>query len=590
MKEVEEEAVALKLDQIAKNTDRDKFKQELMSDESVKSLRELGDRKEQGYTWKRGILVKIVVDEIMGTRELLVVPKPRRYNVLRLAHDKMGHTGYRKVVKWLRKKFTWPYLVSDTMDYCKSCDKCQKVNKSGVRKAPIQKHPILTHPFESIAVDLVGPLPTVKGVYRYILTSICLASKWPYAIPLKSITAEAVAEGLINIFARTGLPMSILTDQGSHFNSRLHKELCNMLVIRHLTTSAYHPQTNGCVERMHYILESMLAKASSQEISWVPQLPFALFALRQMPNRETGCSLHDLVLGCQVRSPLDLVYIGWKDEAYGIMNLTECNEKLQDKLEVTRETMAEKANRAVKSRKNYYDRNSIERKIAVGDLVLYRIPGMDCKLADAWKGHYVVLEKFSLINYGVRDNEKRGKGFVVHINAINKYEEREAGVRRLTIIADKVKEERCMKPEKSLEYREGDIKELEKEFSDVLTEEPGYTNIVKMTIDVCGAVPIEQRPYRVPDKLKDKDAKEIQKLKDAKIIEESDSTWASPMIPVVKPNGDIRVCVDFRRVNQVTRQDHFYIPTLHDILEKVGHSSVISTLDMTKGFHEVEVD
>ena len=59
LKEVENEAVALELDQIAKNTDRDKFKQELMSDESVKSLRELGDRKEQGYTWKRGILVKI---------------------------------------------------------------------------------------------------------------------------------------------------------------------------------------------------------------------------------------------------------------------------------------------------------------------------------------------------------------------------------------------------------------------------------------------------------------------------------------------------------------------------------------------------
>ena len=63
-----------------------------------------------------------------------------------------------------------------------------------------------------------------------------------------------------------------------------------------------------------------------------------------------------------------------------------------------------------------------------------------------------------------------------------------------------------------------------------------------------------------------------------------------PMIPVVKPNGDIKVCVDFRRVNQVTRQVHFYIPTLHDILEKVGHSSMISTLDMTKGFHQVEVE
>ena len=53
----------------------------------------------------------------------------------------------------------------------------------------------------------------------------------------------------------------------------------------------------------------------------------------------------------------------------------------------------------------------------------------------------------SLVNYRVRDNEKGGKGFVVYINAIKKYEEREAGVRRLTIIADEVKEERGMQPE-----------------------------------------------------------------------------------------------------------------------------------------------
>ena len=135
---------------------------------------------------------------------------------------------------------------------------------------------------------------------------------------------------------------------------------------------------------MHFTLEAMLAKASSPEISWVQQLPVALFALRQMPNRETGFSPHDLVFGCQVRSPIDLVYIGWKDEAYRIMNLTEWSEKLQDRLEVMRETMAERASTAVKSRKDYYGRNSVERKIAVRDLVLYRIPGIDCKRAEAW--------------------------------------------------------------------------------------------------------------------------------------------------------------------------------------------------------------
>ena len=69
---------------------------------------------------------------------------------------------------------------------------------------------------------------------------------------------------------------------------------------------------------------------------------------------------------------------------------------------------------------------------------------------------------------------------MVYINAIKKYEEREAGVRRLTIIADEVKEERGMQPEKFLEHKEGDVEELRR--VDVLTEERGCTNIVKMTI------------------------------------------------------------------------------------------------------------
>ena len=68
--------------------------------------------------------------------------------------------------------------------------------------------------------------------------------------------------------------------------------------------------------------------------------------------------------------------------------------------------MAERASKAVNSRKDYYDRNSVERSIAVRDLVLYRTPGLNCKLAEVWKNPYVVLEKLSLVNYRVRDNEE----------------------------------------------------------------------------------------------------------------------------------------------------------------------------------------
>ena len=85
----------------------------------------------------------------------------------------------------------------------------------------MEERPILTMPFESLAVDIVGPFPKCKGGVRYVLTTLCLATKWPDAVPLRSVTAEAVMEELWQIFSRMALPMSILTDQGSQLTGKL---------------------------------------------------------------------------------------------------------------------------------------------------------------------------------------------------------------------------------------------------------------------------------------------------------------------------------------------------------------------------------
>ena len=76
-------------------------------------------------------------------------------------------------------------------------------------------------------------------------------------------------------------------------------------------------------------------------------------------------------------------------------------------------------------------------------------------------------------------------------------------------------------------------------------------------------------------------------LKNKGIIEDSDSLWASPIIPVGKPNGDIRICVDYRRLSEKTKPTAFYIPTVEEIIDQTGQSTVISKLDLAKGFHQV---
>ena len=70
-------------------------------------------------------------------------------------------------------------------------------------------------------MDIVGPLPKSRSGKRYILVVCDDATRFPEAIPLKSIDAAQVAEELLQLFARVGVPDKILTDQGSNFTSHL---------------------------------------------------------------------------------------------------------------------------------------------------------------------------------------------------------------------------------------------------------------------------------------------------------------------------------------------------------------------------------
>ncbi len=94
--------------------------------------------------------------------------------------------------------FTWP-----------------KVSKGGRIPTAMMECPVISQPFEVIALDIVGPLPIGKGGMCFILTSCCMDTRWPDAVPLKTATAREVADACIVLFSRMGLPLQILIDQGS---------------------------------------------------------------------------------------------------------------------------------------------------------------------------------------------------------------------------------------------------------------------------------------------------------------------------------------------------------------------------------------
>ena len=167
---------------------------------------------------------------------------------MKMAHDHMGHFGYKKVLKI---QFLWPGNYKDVLGWCKQCDRCQKTKKTNVPRAPLITNSSFYKPFEKVAFDIAGPFPRSKNGYKYVLSAICLASRFHEAIALKDVRAETVAEGMIEIFSRKGMPRQLRSDQGSQFVGKLVKQLCTKPNIDKLRTTPYHPQSNGCVERWH---------------------------------------------------------------------------------------------------------------------------------------------------------------------------------------------------------------------------------------------------------------------------------------------------------------------------------------------------
>ena len=167
-------------------------------------------------------------------RMQLVVPLKYREAVMKLGHESLlsGHFSSRKTIDKILHKFFWPNAGAEITRFCKSCHTCQKFG-SKVQKVPLSKMPIISEPFSRVAVDLIGPIspPSERG-HKYILTLIDLATRYPEAIPLRNIDSVTVAESLVEIFCRVGVPREILSDRGTQFKSDLMSEVNRLLSIK----------------------------------------------------------------------------------------------------------------------------------------------------------------------------------------------------------------------------------------------------------------------------------------------------------------------------------------------------------------------
>lgn len=382
----------------------------------------------QSFYMDKGILYRDYQFCPGKTVQQAVVPKKLRSQVLVLAHENAlsGHGGIKKTTEKVLGAFFWPGVQAEIKRYVRSCDSCQRTFPKGkLGKAPLGRLPLIDTPFERVAVDIIGPLsPTSSKGNRYILTLVDFATRYPDAVPLAAIDSATVAEGLLEMFSRIGFPREILCDKASCFTSSLMKEVNELLAIKHLSSTPYHPMCNGFVERFNGTLKGMLRKlCQEQPKMWDRYLAPLLFAYREVPQTSLGFSPFELIYGHQARGPLSVLKELWtKDEldeeaktTYGYV--LDLRERLEKTLKLAHENLA----RAQASQKKYYDRKSCRRQLKVGERALLLLPTEHNKLLMHWKGPFVVTGKKNDFNYWLDLGNSRK---LFHINMLKRYEER----------------------------------------------------------------------------------------------------------------------------------------------------------------------
>jgi Integrase zinc binding domain/Integrase core domain len=231
-----------------------------------------------------------------------LVPTAFRRRIFEAVHS-LAHPGIRATRRLIFSRYVWPNLAADVKRWCQDCAPCQSAKVTRQPAAAVQSIPVPSTRFSHLHLDLVRPLPAAADGSTHILTVVDRSTRWSEAAPLQSTAAEACLETLAAIwFARYGIPATITTDRGSQFTSGEWTAALRRLGIQHICTTAFHPQSNGLVERFHRRLKEAL-KARLAGPAWPAHLPWVMLGLHAAPREDSGVSPAELTFGAALSLP-----------------------------------------------------------------------------------------------------------------------------------------------------------------------------------------------------------------------------------------------------------------------------------------------
>ena len=365
-------------------------------------------------------------------KEKLVVPFALQIELIKQLHstDYGGHLGVTKTLRKVKDRFYWVGCRENVEDYCRTCDVCNSRKGPSTRNQARMQQFNVGSPFERVAVDILGPLPVTERGNKFLIVLMDYFTKWPEVMPVPNQEAETIAEVLVDhVFSRFGVPMELHSDQGRNFESEVFRETMKIMGINKTRTTPLHPQSDGMVERFNRTLLDYLSKfVNEDQKNWDQKIQLGLLAYRTAVHETTQYTPAKMMMGRELRLPLDLVLggspnvnshisSGWVSNLQ--RNLREVHELARNQIQLTSDRM-----------KARYDFRANCPKYKEGDKVwLYnphRRRGRSPKLQRNWEGPYEVKKCLNDVVYRIQRGQGRPK--VVHSDRLWYYSKHDEDV------------------------------------------------------------------------------------------------------------------------------------------------------------------
>ena len=326
-------------------------------------------------------------------RHKLVIWGDKRLELIRQAHDELGHKGVFTVTKRLEERFWWPYMALDVKWFVQTCHECQVRLVKKIIIPPTVAAPAGL--FRKVYIDMML-MPKAKG-YRYIIHARCSLTSYPEWTMVRNENFKTIAKFIFeDLLCRWGALEILVSDNAPQY-LQAAEYLAQKYHIHHIKISPYNSRAQGPIERRHFDVRETLLKAADGDVSRWPDVAAAVFwAERVTIQKSTGYSPYYLAHGVEPLFPFDLaeaMYLAPKlDNLQTTGDLIAKRaimlQKRPQDLARVRQQVLKARWEAVKQLEKDFKNKIIDYNFPPGTLVLVRNSKFDKILSDKTKPRY----------------------------------------------------------------------------------------------------------------------------------------------------------------------------------------------------------